>query len=614
MLRPHWALHSCSGLVGSLTSASASCAATARCCHLSPGSLSRRCRTRSVAHVRRTTSCQSSCPTRRRPLALAATRFSAHCERREWEWECTTKACTCSRITATRTDSRQTTYPALRSLAGGCCPCPCTAGCATRTSITWSRYWTRSSTAGGHQHPTDISRWARWARWRGGGAVTGNRAVAIAFPTRTATWLAERVVEHWHAAGLDADVRATTSTPHDGEEVEHLLFLLPVLGDERMPDAAEASLRSWAGRGRTHRVCLTGDFRAGQRRSPVATEADRLLSMAGSVPTDEPLLIDTPVDLNASGPSLVQELASRVATPPLARADESGLTDAHPENGDAPCPVEEPLRRLLALLPSPPQVRLGRDGRCRRLSLVDGAAYPRSCVQDLDRDILRRILRLAGELTDLRWFGLAFAGFTDLPAPLPHHLDGLDLRGNPLTSFALLDAQPQLRALNLAGCNLEHVPDAVQGLGELHTLVLAKNRLVEPVPELGQQPSLRRLTLYRNQVRSLNHSFAGLRGTRVLNLGANPVSELPEQFVELENLEVLGLRLLPIERLPSWLAKLPALREIDVSKTRAAAAPELLRRGVLLREGMPSWAWDDGDQTGSRSWPRQTPTALEPNL
>lgn len=416
------------------------------------------------------------------------------------------------------------------------------------------------------------------------------RVLVVHFPSRTATALAQHAYERLVSRGVGAALAECADAVVAGDR-DHLVLVFPIVGDERIP----GPMHDWITRNArpaTHAVCVTGDFRTGQRSNPVSDEADRLLRVNGSRPVAPPILLDTPL--------VVADIVGRVG---MWLDRHQGAAAGDLDRPASPDPVsaarlpredvEDALHGIVRRLGRVPVVRFDGDGRCTHLSLRTASAYPRSLLDGASLELVSEILERCAELPALLLLGLPFAGLTVLPAPLPEHLLRLDLRGNPLRSFAPLLSSPAMQALNLAGCDLHVVPDEVSTLYDLDTLVLAKNRLRDLPSALAELSGLQRLTVYRNAMKQVPSVVARLGGLRLLNLGANAISDLPATLAGLHQLEVLGLRLLPVSAVPTVLAQLPRLRAVDVSKTPLASSNALQALGVEPLDGMPPWAWDE---------------------
>jgi hypothetical protein len=421
------------------------------------------------------------------------------------------------------------------------------------------------------------------------GDATLSSALLVRFESGTSTAVAEHAQAFLRSRGVEVELTTFGAAPTTSEG-GHVLVAFPIVSDDRLPPLVDA----WLARAtppRSHAVCVTGDFRIGQERGPVADEAERLLQASGSRPRVRPLLVDTPVDWRLLQGPFEEWLAAQFALPAAPPVPSAPA----PPNPVAPLSaLEEPLQGIVDLLGRAPEVELGADGRCVRVSFATPGPYPRSLFDGQPRRTASRALALAVELPALRSLGIPFAGLERMPIRVPQRCSVLDLRGNAFRSYGFLADVPELRALNLAGCELDALPGPVSALTRLETLILAKNRIAD-LRGLSTLGLLRRLTLYRNRLAAVPAEIPSLVGLELLNLGANPIDRLPPGLARLERLEALGLRMLPLDAFPPFLAELPSLRVIDCSKTRFPPPTGKAVSHLEFPDGMPAWRWDSLD-------------------
>ena len=322
------------------------------------------------------------------------------------------------------------------------------------------------------------------------------------------------------------------------DEYAERCWIFSVCSDERIPNALEQRLRHVCAKDRPSRLVILGDFPSiPPERSPASYEAIRLLAEAAdfqgaiSVCWFEGEAIDLS---RASAPDLVwYEFSFDVQRHALHAWPD--VLPAQEIERIACCEIVRLIGRL-------PGFRLSEEGRVEGLNLTDGEPYRRSLMvglaQDKQHSLWSHILRL----TELRELRAGFSGLRNIPdLSVLQNLEVLDLRGNPQIRLEQLANASSLKKLNLAACELEHVPYGVQCLTSLHTLMLHKNRIPE-VSSIVFPRKLQRLSLYRNQITSGKVDLSLCEGIFEVNLGANPLESITLYLSKSTQEVSLGMR------------------------------------------------------------------------
>jgi hypothetical protein len=118
--------------------------------------------------------------------------------------------------------------------------------------------------------------------------------------------------------------------------------------------------------------------------------------------------------------------------------------------------------------------------------------------------------------------------------------------------------------LDLYGCRLTEVPEAVRGLTPLRSLRLASNRLTALPDWLGELTNLTSLDVSGNKLTGLPDSIARLRTLYWLNLNGNKLGTVPDVLFSLTSLDRLNLSAIKLTAVPEALAGLTALARLDL--------------------------------------------------
>jgi Leucine-rich repeat (LRR) protein len=434
-----------------------------------------------------------------------------------------------------------------------------------------------------------------------------NSISIVHFPSRTSQKIADYALSQFSA--LFPRVSKTCMATPDREphtNLDHVVVIFPILGDDRIPELAEDWLITKSASIASHSVCITGDFRGDELEdNPVAIEAERLLQTRGSHLRSPSLLVDTPVDDNdlegLIRPWLIGQLGQPENTSAASDTDRQTLPERLKPRPSQQI-TDQPLKEILSVLPIRPHFSLDSEGQCTSLSFIDSAPYSRSLLRNLTRKQLGRIVGLVGEMTHLENLGLPFAGLRGLDLSLPESLEKLDLRGNYLDNYEFAMGHHNVALVNLAACDLVEPPKFLRTLPNLHTLILAKNR-IDTIPRwFSSLEALERLTLYRNLLSGLGIGMHGLASLRVLNLGANPpLEDFEGDLSNLRSLEVLGLRLLDLHEVPQVLYELPRLQWVDMSKNPVFYQSDLSHPSITFADRMPRWDWSQKSDHQSTS-------------
>lgn len=144
------------------------------------------------------------------------------------------------------------------------------------------------------------------------------------------------------------------------------------------------------------------------------------------------------------------------------------------------------------------------------------------------------------------------------------------------------DRLARLSGLNLGGCRLATLPEAVGRLTALVSLDLSDNQLRTLPESVGHLTALTSLDLSGNQLTTLPEVVGKLTSLTTLNLSGNQLTTLPEAVGNLTALTTLHLSSNQLTTLPGAVAKLSALTTLDLSNNKLSTIPNEVRNLVTL--------------------------------
>lgn len=120
----------------------------------------------------------------------------------------------------------------------------------------------------------------------------------------------------------------------------------------------------------------------------------------------------------------------------------------------------------------------------------------------------------------------------------------------------------QFKALDLAGCDLEAIPNKIKGFKNIRDINISSNLLAELPFNSMPTERLLKLTATNNRLKNLSSGISRLKKLRHLGLGKNMFEELPVEITKLPNLRRLFFHDNFITRLPSEIGNLKQLRAL----------------------------------------------------
>lgn len=140
----------------------------------------------------------------------------------------------------------------------------------------------------------------------------------------------------------------------------------------------------------------------------------------------------------------------------------------------------------------------------------------------------------------------------------------------------------KLRQLDIGGCPVKVLPDAIDRLTELEIVKISGKELADLTPGLFRLKNLRELQLSHMELDSLPTAIGQLSKLEVLSYGGRAIHTLPESVGRLTQLRELNLRMAGIDSLPAGIALLPSLKEVELYGNDLKHFPESLLRNAAV--------------------------------
>ncbi|MGP9712919.1 hypothetical protein [Psychrobacter sp. AOP29-E1-7] len=179
----------------------------------------------------------------------------------------------------------------------------------------------------------------------------------------------------------------------------------------------------------------------------------------------------------------------------------------------------EQLKKIIDLTQVMPSIELDSNSNIIGLDFLKGD-YPLNIASSLRQDQIENILLTISELSSLKTLKFPFIKGLQIQR-LPERLEVLDIRG--CENFELYTAlPPTLLKINVAACSLTHVPNNINTLPNLSELMIYKN-YISNINTFDLPKTLRRISIYRNNIKEIHIDFDYLHCLEILNIGANPL-------------------------------------------------------------------------------------------
>ncbi|CAE6959453.1 hypothetical protein [Paraburkholderia domus] len=353
------------------------------------------------------------------------------------------------------------------------------------------------------------------------------------------------LLEALEAQGIRLDVRRLNEPERMSgtlERCNHVLFVLPIMGDNDITDELLELLRRFVAAAhcdnRAVLVAAKGDRHVSDEfvslAAPFGVKLHNLFSAVGAFRILETKL-DTDTAMTVARE--VADVANSLSATDVAHLSE--LTRLLPER-----PLWQPHKRLLDFYSPGTGFSLLKGQNVSALQKVAG------CIVNLAPRVLT--IRDAG-LVDDTLPGIASALCAEV----------IDLGSNALTLPAAAPVLVNCRWLSMAANQLTHADLSVLP-ASVEKINLQKNMLGELSLDRAHGAQFSEVSLYRNRLAELEWPDDQVAITR-LNVGANPLERLPDSLANARYLRSLGVARTGLKRLPEWIFHLPQIRELDIS-------------------------------------------------
>lgn len=141
-----------------------------------------------------------------------------------------------------------------------------------------------------------------------------------------------------------------------------------------------------------------------------------------------------------------------------------------------------------------------------------------------------------------------------------------------------------LKELDLSGCLLKQLPEAIVRLENLEVLTLKFNQLTKLPDSIDRLSQLRELDISHNhELQALPKNIGKLKSLNRLIIDHDDLDVLPDEICELENLHEIQAHHNHLRKLPARLERLCELRILDVHNNKLRSLPTSLKKLASLR-------------------------------
>jgi Leucine-rich repeat (LRR) protein/HEAT repeat protein len=130
--------------------------------------------------------------------------------------------------------------------------------------------------------------------------------------------------------------------------------------------------------------------------------------------------------------------------------------------------------------------------------------------------------------------------------------------------------------LDLRGCRLTEVPEAVHGLTSLSSLQLARNKLTALPDWLGELTNLTHLDVSFNKIAELPANIGDLQHLQFVDLQVNKLTGLPDSMARIRGMLWLSLNANKLGTVPEVLFHLTELVRLQLCTNKLTTVPEAL--------------------------------------
>ncbi|MGR6838750.1 hypothetical protein ACU5DF_06380 [Aliivibrio wodanis] len=197
------------------------------------------------------------------------------------------------------------------------------------------------------------------------------------------------------------------------------------------------------------------------------------------------------------------------------------------------CNIPE-LKQITYILGFTPKYTLDNNGYIFSIDFSKSSIYSESYLSQYSEKDKSIILSILSNIDTLKEINLSFSNITSLP--VFRNVQKLDLRGNENIDLSNIFKFKNIKHLNISACKIRELPESLINLKELSTLLAYKNN-ISSINFRNFPTSIKRLSLYRNTIKSITLSDRFNSNLLEINLGANPLFHL--NTINLNSLEII---------------------------------------------------------------------------
>ncbi len=194
---------------------------------------------------------------------------------------------------------------------------------------------------------------------------------------------------------------------------------------------------------------------------------------------------------------------------------------------------------------------------------------------DFDDIVLRKVKQANIDVT--KRLELQHSNLSNIPKIIYHkcNIKEIDLRNNPIQTLDWENKSTNVVSLNISGCMLNSITEAISNLSGLESLNLECNFLSDIPNKIVELHRLKYLVLNNNQIVALPTDLGKIMKLNELHVCHNHLQHLPESIGLLSDLTVLAASHNNLKSIPSTICRSKNLKTLNLRQNCITHLPPL---------------------------------------